>query len=172
MRSAAYPTARPGLVVNELSGETLIYDFATHKGHCTTPFAYEVLKRCDGKTSAASISAALAADRRQVEAALEQLAKAELFVEKGRSVDHARRRAMRQVAATVGLSIAAPMVWSIVAPSKAEAASAVACPLTSTQCMGTTSDNLCCGTSGGVAGVCNGNMCVTGSGCNGGTTCL
>ncbi len=95
-----------------------------------------------------------------VRVALEQLRAAELLLTPPRrNVDAARRRVVSQLALSAGLGVALPAVWSIVAPTRAEAASATMC-VTATVC--TAGSMQCCGSPGSPAMSCSGN-----GGCNG-----
>ena len=68
--------------------------------------------------------------------------------------DVGRRRLLKKMALTAGLSIALPAVWSIVAPTPAYAASTVAC-FNAIGCMGANQPAGCCN-NGGMAGTCSG----------------
>ena len=173
MSSAAHrPLARPDTIVSELDDEALIYDFTTQGAHCVTKVAFRVFQLCDGRRTLEGLVTELsrrgeAVPEALVARAVDELTAAGLLAPapKGRSVDLSRRHAMKKLALTAGLTVAAPMVWSIVAPSVAEAASR--CVLANA-CMGTSSDGTCCGSPGALAGTCSGNMCVaTGLGCLG-----
>lgn len=155
------PKARPELLFSELAEETLVYDFATHGAHCMTPLAAAVLRRCDGEHTAAQLVDAIAsATKDEVDAALVALARAGLLLPPApTAVDRARRRVIGQLARTAALGVAAPLVWSIVAPSVAEAASRITC-IPPAGCMG--GGTGCCGTSGGAAMACAGNGTCSG----------
>jgi hypothetical protein len=47
---------KQGLVIKELPDEVLVYDLDRNKAHCLNHSAAEVWERCDGRTTAASIS--------------------------------------------------------------------------------------------------------------------
>jgi hypothetical protein len=155
---ALHPIARTDLVVSELPGEAMIYNFADHSAHCVTELAHRVLLRCDGKTAPRAIAAALRDEGRRVEqpeidAAIAQLAKAGL-VELPARVNTSRRRMLKQMGLTAGLSVAAPVVWSIVAPSVAEAAS-IACTVMGIGACNMNNVGECCGMTGNPAGTCD-----------------
>ena len=166
------PLARPDTIVSELEDEALIYDFGTQGAHCVTQVAFRVFQLCDGRRTIAALTTELALRGAAVPEALvaqavDELTSAGLLdaAPQTRPVDLSRRRAMKKLALTAGLTVAAPMVWSIVAPSVAEAASRC---VVASACMGTTSNGICCGVPGGLAGTCNGNMCdATGLKCLG-----
>ncbi len=171
----ALPKVRVDLIVSELDGEALVYDFSSHRAHCLNPTAKAVFARCDGRTNAAQIARAVGADlgvtltEELVHVALDELAAAGLLEvsPRRRFVDQARRRVLGQLALSAGLSVALPAVWSIVAPTRADAASRVSC-IPAASCMAVSSGT-CCGTVGSPAMSCSGvGMCTgTGAGCNG-----
>ena len=172
-RTPYRPKARRDLIVSELTDEALIYDFATHRAHCVDDAAYRVFKLCDGTRGLDQITVALSGaagiDADRVRAAIDELAGAGLLeASELDNVDLARRRAMKQVAITAGLSVALPMVWSILAPTVAEAASTRVPCVGSGSCKGMGGE--CCGTSGGgSAGTCSGGTCSSGGACMGST---
>ncbi|MGH8615562.1 MAG: PqqD family protein, partial [Gammaproteobacteria bacterium] len=54
------PAARKqGLVVQELSGEVLVFDRERNKAHCLNSTAALVWQYCDGKTSVAQLTRAI-----------------------------------------------------------------------------------------------------------------
>ena len=157
------PLARPDTIVSELDDEALIYDFESHRAHCVSKVAFRVYQLCDGRRTLRVITAELA--RRGavvpevvVAQAVDEFAAAGLLLvaPAGRAVNFSRRNAMKKMALTAGMAVAVPMVWSIVAPSVAEAASKCVAA-----CQGTTSTSICCGTPGGPAGTCMGGTCST-----------
>jgi len=154
------PQACPELLVSEMDGEGLVYDFRSHKAHCLNATAFAVFRQLDGRRSVADIG--LLAGRalgqevgeEAVVAALQQLDEAGLLVRRAApapAIDLRRRRALKKMALTAGLSLAVPAVWSIVAPTAAHAASLVSCSPPAA-CM---SNNTCCGTPGGPAMTCS-----------------
>ena len=155
------PKARAGLLKSELADETLVYDFETHGAHCMTTLAADVLRRCDGESSTREIAAAMSLSVTEIERAVDALTSARLLEPAPAPiVNRARRRVLGQLARTAALGVAAPLVWSIVAPSVAEAASRVACvPIGA--CMG--AGSVCCGASGGSAMACSGGGTCTGA---------
>jgi len=120
---------RDHLIVQELAGETLVYDLDHHKAHCLNQAAALVWRHCDGKTTVAGIASilcrqhGLAADEKLVWQALHELGRARLVQANkpaaGR-VAISRRQMARRLALAV---IAAPLVTTILAPSTAMAAS-------------------------------------------------
>src|SRR5687767_6467145 len=82
------PRRREGdLVVQELAGETLVYDLRTHRAHCLNESAGRVWDACDGRTTIAALPERLAAgnalpvDSELVWLALRQLDRAGLLAE-------------------------------------------------------------------------------------------
>jgi hypothetical protein len=162
------------VIVSELGQEVLIYDLAKHHAHCLSMPAYQVFRSCDGTRDQGELAAFLKVELSFVERTIEDLVHAGLvFPPRGHARRFGRRRAMKQIALTAGLSVAAPMVWSIAAPSVAEAAS-INCPVNPNGC---TRRNVgsCCGTKDGEAGTCvdffGANFCARGFGSCGGNTC-
>jgi len=157
--------------VSALDGELLVYDGTAFRAHCLDATARAVFERCDGRTSLTRIAEAIGGASSQpiVELALDELLRAALIERPApRTVDHARRRALREVAVLGGLSVALPMVWSVVAPAQAEAASSIIC-IPPAACMGVSSTT-CCGTSGSAGMSCSGGagMCMgSGAACVG-----
>lgn len=132
---------KDNLVVQELRGETLVYDLKRNKAHCLNGPAAFVWSRCNGQTDVEELARALARDLRKpvdediVRLALKQLQKADLLSH--RPLDDApehkvsRREVMRRLGA--GSALAIPMVTSLVAPAAAAAASVPAECLACTQ---------------------------------------
>jgi hypothetical protein len=168
-RDACFPLARSsGILVEELDGETLIYDLATHEAHCLNRAATLVWRRSDGKTSAEALAdllpqADLPRDMDLVWLALDRLDRAGLLAEYGESAPKkmiSRRDVVRALGATAGLTLALPAVSSLVAPLAAQAASCV----TAAKCKKGNAKkgceglpicgvpNACCGDTGGKCG--------------------
>lgn len=133
-------------VVQEVNGETLVYDTRSHRAYCLNEVSSLVWKKCDGKTASAELSKMLSAELNSdvpdelVWLALDQLFEAEL-VEKGDgSPSEMRSISRREVIRRVGLAsaVALPVVASIVAPP---AAAAQSCLPTDASC---TSSSQCC----------------------------
>jgi hypothetical protein len=140
--------ARVDLIVEHLADESLVYDPVAGRAHCLSRVARDVLASCDGHRAARAIATLVGVELALVEHALSELACSDLLRAPSR-MDRGRRRVVSQLVLTAGLSIAAPMIWSIVAPSTAQAASTVMC----TACgMGTV--NMCCNTGLLGAGTC------------------
>lgn len=158
------PSARrEGLVKQELSNETLVYDLSRHQAHCLNEAASQIWDLCDGRTTVPDITAQLSKDRqaaveeKMVWLALDQLSRAHLLQE-SLSADRSQSRySRRQVMQSLGLgaAIAIPMIVSIIAPTAAQAATIIS----PSQCNAGIGVGKCCN---------NGKICLpAGSGCAG-----
>jgi hypothetical protein len=145
-REQLIPEARRvGLVVQELSGEVLVYDRERNKAHCLNSTAARVWEYCDGKRSVAEIAHAIEAeinapvDEDVIWLGVEQLSKTHLLQESAKLPEHKSGLSRREVMKRIGLAaaVALPVVTSIMAPTAAQAAnclpSGAACT-TSAQC--------------------------------------
>ena len=132
---AARPLARKdGLVIEELDGETLLYDTERDKAHCLNAAAARIWKLCDGKLTVEEIEGACAADmpikaaREVVRDCMLRLSRAHLLEEdslpsKGNLV-LSRRNLLRTIGiGAASAAIVLPLITSIVAPTAAGAAS-------------------------------------------------
>lgn len=115
---------REALVVQELEGETLVYDQRVHRAHCLNGTASEVFRLADGSRSVPEIAAVLGerlgcAEPDLVWAAVEELGRAELLEDPQRvpSGGRSRRAALKRL----GLGLLVPTVISVLAPTPAEA---------------------------------------------------
>ncbi|MDB4971167.1 MAG: hypothetical protein JWN44_6856 [Myxococcales bacterium] len=172
------PAARTDLALRDVDDEAVVYDFRRHKAHCLNATALAVFRLCDGTRTPAQMAKELSkqlgagVDEEMVWMGLHKLAGEELLAAPLEGApDFDRRRLLRKMALTAGLSIALPAVWSILAPTPAYAASGIACNPAGI-CMGVNNPPGCCTNSSGKAGTC------TATGCNGtsstcaGQTCL
>jgi hypothetical protein len=158
------PTARDDLAIRDLDEEAVVYDFRRHKAHCLNRTALAVFRKCDGTRPPRQIARELTVElgRRVDEAvvliALAQLDKEQLLSTplRMRAVDNDRRRLLKKLAVTAGLSVALPAVWSILAPTPAYAASTLSCAPAG-GCMGVNNPPSppCCNNNG-MAGTCSG----------------
>ena len=146
------PEARTeGLVVQELSGEVLVYDRERNKAHCLNSTAALVWEYCDGNTSAAGIARAIEGkinapvNEDIIWLGVEQLSKTHLLRESAKLPEHKSGLSRREVIKRIGLAaaVALPVVTSIVAPTAVMAAT---CLPTGAAC---TSSAECC------SGICN-----------------
>jgi hypothetical protein len=145
MSRCARAVERDRLLVESLDDERLVYDTAAGRAHSMSAQAWEVLLSLDGKTSTAALARRFATSPKSIDETIAALASAGLLVSTGaRRIDRGRRRAL------VALAGAAPIVFSIVAPSVAEAASGfIKCD---NPCI---KAGDCCGNSGSAARTCD-----------------
>jgi hypothetical protein len=152
------PEARKeGLVVQELSGEVLVYDRERNKAHCLNSTAALVWEYCDGKTSVAQIARAIEGeikapvDEDVIWLGVEQLSKTHLLQEGAKLPEHKSGLSRREVMKRIGLAaaVALPVVTSIVAPTAAQAATCI--PL-GQPC---TTSAQCC-----APGLCSASICI------------
>jgi hypothetical protein len=170
-KSHQMPVARKNdIVVQELSGETLVYDLRQHKAHCLNQTAALVWSHCDGETDAATIAALLgqelhrAIDEDVVWLALKQLQRVGLLerevVAYGSKPNVSRREVVRRLGAATALAL--PLVTSVVAPTAAQTATI---PPTCLACVVAIPESPCpeiCGPT--VLGTCYGNNSCMGIG--------
>ena len=151
------PEARKeGLVVQELSGEVLVYDRERNKAHCLNSTAARVWEYCDGKTSVAQIARAIEGeinapvDEDVIWLGVEQLSKIHLLQEHAKLPEHKSGLSRREVMKRIGLAaaVALPVVTSIVAPRAVQAAT---CGGPGAPC---TTSAQCC------SGLCSAGMCT------------
>ncbi|HXU71438.1 MAG TPA: PqqD family protein [Polyangia bacterium] len=167
------PAARTDLATCNVRDEVVVYDFRNHQARCLNRTAAAVFALCDGKRTPRQIAAELSqtlgagCDEEVVAMALAQLDDGQLLdppLGKART-DVGRRRLLKKMALTAGLSIALPAVWSIVAPTPAYAASTTKCAPASS-CMGNPMGRCC--SNNGMAGTCvNGTCSGTDTTCHG-----
>ena len=130
--SGILPRRRPGLIVEKLEKETLVYDPKVDRMHCLNPTAALVFTCCDGKTPVSEVSRRLAerlggpADARLVHLTLRRLSRSRL-VETLPEASGARlsRREVAKALGLTGASVLLPMIISVVAPTPASAATCV-----------------------------------------------
>ena len=147
---------REGLVVQELSGEVLVYDRERNKAHCLNSTAARVWEYCDGKRSVAQIARAIEGeinapvDEDVIWLGVEQLSKSHLLRGGAKLPQPKAGVSRREVMRRIGLAaaVALPVVTSIVAPMAAQAAN---CQISGHAC-GTSAQ--CC------SGVCSGGFCA------------
>ena len=121
------PVARPAeeFLVETLADEVLVYDQINHQAHCLTPAAAIVWKLCDGGKVANARAALTAAGHAEaLEVVIDQLTRAKLVRPVVTTVDKSRRRMFSATAVAAGVVLASPVIYSIISPSVAEAASA------------------------------------------------
>ncbi|MHB1193149.1 MAG: hypothetical protein ACYC6F_08875 [Longimicrobiales bacterium] len=128
------PKARTdGLLVEELDGETLVYDLETHGAHCLNPAAALVWKRSDGRTPVRDLipllrEVGLPAEESVVWMALSRLDDAGLVegvTLPGKRALFSRKEVLRVLGATAAMTLLLPAVESVVAPLAAQTASCI-----------------------------------------------
>ncbi|MBI5301003.1 MAG: PqqD family protein [Chloroflexi bacterium] len=119
------PDARvAGLDVEDLDGETMVYDHERNAAHCLNPTAAIIWKHCDGKHSISDIARLLAMDPQVVWYGLGQLDKQHLLQTPITLPDELARITRREFIKRAGLvatTITVPIIASIVAPTPAQA---------------------------------------------------
>jgi DNA-binding transcriptional ArsR family regulator len=124
---AAMSTQKPlsrveGLVVEALDDEVLVYDRVNARAHCLSGTAAAVWRACDGETGTEELAARLDLDPDTVSHALAELESNGLLEGLALSNGHTRREfSMGAVKAGAAIG-AAPMIYSILAPTPAAAA--------------------------------------------------
>ena len=169
-KSGGFPAARKdGLLVEQVGGESVVYDLNTKDVHRLNPLAAAVFAHCDGQTPAAglaplaeeSLGEPVSSD--DVSAALTQLQENALLETPPLLVhDGLSRRSLMQKSALAGAAaFATPLITSIAAPTAAMALNGI--PTGCTGC-GKNSDcvsNHCCQQVAGKQ--CNQSCCVAGN---------
>lgn len=123
---------KKALIVEEVAGETVVYDETSHRAHCLNATAAKVWRLCDGRTSIDEITTAISAGMvSPVDSGVVRLAVCELgelglldgdpaaFLAAG-----SRREAIQKMVAAGGAIALLPAITSIVAPTPAMAQSA------------------------------------------------
>lgn len=170
------PLARTdALNVQELPGETLVYDLARQKAHCLNRTAGLVWRHCDGRSTPAEIAAAVGrelgrpTDEVLVRLALEQLGRRHLLQTPPAPPPEAARRQRRALLKALvkagAVAAAVPVIMSITAP-KAAAQVSPSHPIVSTCVPGAPcTTSLQCGiTAAGISGNCLPSVTGTGMG--------
>lgn len=123
---------KAGLVVKPLNDEVLVYDLERNKAHALNQSAAFIWKKCNGRRSVAEVAQALRkefkvpADEQTVWLALEQLSKFNLLDEKvarPAGIPQLSRRQMMRIGAAAAFAL--PVIVSIVAPTAANAQTAI-----------------------------------------------
>lgn len=133
-----FPTARSSaedLVIQEIYDELVIYDLRQHRAHSLNSTAALVWRWCDGETSATAMTARLAArlnlpvDRAEpvVWLSLDRLQKARLL-ENSVAIPSAHSGfTRRQALKLIGGAVLLPVVYTLLAPTPAQAQTGVSC---------------------------------------------
>lgn len=130
MNDAQLPVARAaGLVIQELSGETLVYDLEIDKAHCLNQTAAWVWRWCDGKNSIDDITRLFgersggSIEKDLIRLALDGLNRSNLLENERLPVlsQQTRREAVKRIG--LAAVVALPIITSLAAPSAAQAGS-------------------------------------------------
>jgi len=122
------PVARQDdLVVEELGDELLVYDQTNDCAHSLSAAATRVWRACDGERTAKALSTELEMDSNTVAHALEELDECNLL-DNGHQLSEMTRREATLKGVKVGAAAAsAPLIYSILAPVPALAATQLYC---------------------------------------------
>jgi hypothetical protein len=118
MRKPAARTAE--LLVEEFGDELLVYDQRSDHVHCLNAAVCRVWRACDGKTSVDQLAPGLNLDSELVARALAELEACGLL-DSGAAVGVTRREAGARLARMGAAAAAAPLIYSIAAPTPAMA---------------------------------------------------
>lgn len=155
-------------MVEDLDGETLVYDVERHRAHCLNGTAAHLWRHCNGRRSTADLTRRLVEllgpgvlNESNVKDALRRLYAVRLIeapIERRPKTVSGRRQAMTRLARLAGSAALLPVIVSIVAPTAAQAASCKAIgtgPCTApAQCCANSQGNSCC----------QGGVCTNGQG--------
>jgi len=132
---------REGLVVEEMADEVLVYDLDRNRGHCLNQTAALIWDHCDGKVTIKELASILErelktpVDERAIWYGLDQLAKFRLLDEPVAAPAGMVKLTRRELVKRIGLTVAVPLIISVLAPTASAALSCVGtlCP-TGTEC--------------------------------------
>jgi hypothetical protein len=125
--SVQNPRARTGeLVVEDVADEVLVYDQRNDQAHCLSRDAAMVWRVCDGASSPGEIATALGLEPATVNRAIEELDECGLL-DSAPVAGVTRREAAIRMAKVGGAAVTAPLIYSIMAPTPALAASQAFC---------------------------------------------
>ncbi len=127
------PRARKaGLIVKNLNDEVLVYDLERNKAHSLNSSAAFIWKKCNGRRTAGEVAQAVSkefkvpADEQTVWLALDQLSKFNLLearINRPAGMPQIGRRQMMRIGAAAAFAL--PVIVSIVAPTTANAQTAI-----------------------------------------------
>lgn len=136
-----------GVLVQEVAGETLLYDLDRHRAHCLGPLLVEVWRSCDGRRTPAQIAQAVErrtghpVDEHAMAVALRRLGRARLLEDGGESVRlRGRRDLLKKAAGMAGLALV-----SVTAPRASEAATCITIAACTALGGGACTGQPCCG---------------------------
>ncbi len=154
------PVARKKrLLVEEVEGETLVYDLRSHKAHCLNDISAFVWERCDGGNTVedlmrlAETELGVTSSEEFIWLALDRLKGSALLeepVEDSDAESHAPRHTRREVLKSLAkVGVVLPLVASIAVPTPVQAATTVS----ATECRNNPAAlGMCCTT---------GKICIT-----------
>src|SRR5216683_761949 len=130
------PKARQDrLLVQEVGDELVVYDQERDHAHCLNRTAALVWRLCDGQTSVAELTGMLQKELKipvneeLIEMALDRLGKAKLLQPRltrpADAVAISRRQMIRKLGLAGALTLALPVITTLIAPTPAQAASAL-----------------------------------------------
>jgi hypothetical protein len=117
---------RVDLVVEDIGDEVLVYDQRSDQAHCLGSVAGRVWRACDGATTVEQLSTRLGLDEATTQRALDELDQCGLL-ETGLPGGVTRREAAARIAKVGAAAASAPLIYSIVAPTPALAATQAFC---------------------------------------------
>ena len=126
-------------VVQELDGDTLVYDKKRHQAHCLNPLASLIWHHCDGQRSVPEL-ARLAHERlgvpndvQIIELGLHDLAQAQLIEIAPKAMPEQRHSTRREVARRLGVASAAGLIlWPVITSVGTASAQSIASPRSTT----------------------------------------
>jgi hypothetical protein len=122
MRVSAPLARTESLVIEDMDDELLIYDELNARAHCLSGDAARVWRACDGTRGTKALAEHLELDHDIVLTALSQIENVGLL-DQGPSLNGSTRREFAAKAGKIGVASAmAPMVYSVLAPTPASAA--------------------------------------------------
>lgn len=154
MKSNNYPVSRKkDIVVQDLEGETLIYDLKINKAFCLNETSALIWQLCDGTKSVDEIAQLMSnnlngsANENLVWLGLDLLDKENLLSEFTKLPPEFKQLSRREVIRKIGLgtTLALPIISSVTAPTAVQAQS-TACVNLGDTCTGTIQGNCCPGT--------------------------
>ncbi len=149
---STFPSAKKeGIIVQESSDETLIFDSQEGKAFCLNPTASAILKHCNGSNTISEIALLLGQETKEkvndgfVELGVQELGRKGLLVGEFAAKSISRRDLIKKIGLTAGM-LAIPVVMSLVVTNKVSAVfcdSTAPCPL-GQSCTGGTPGSMTC----------------------------
>jgi hypothetical protein len=125
--SVTHPMARTDdLVVEEVADEVLVYDQRNDQAHCLSSAAGQVWRACDGTMSQDGLAAELKLEPETVARAIEELDSCGLL-DTGPETGVTRREVTARMMKVGAVAASAPLIYSVMAPTPALAASEASC---------------------------------------------